>query len=312
MEVLANIRVSERTDVGTGMEGWGVSCWVSFDAPTLPAYPVSLLTLSFAAGSPEASQLPAWAGFRGATTGTHATRSVMVADLEQLLAEVPADAPRAAYAEAVLDRNVLGKRTAATRRETLQRLGEFYAFDPDVPLFRALRTLHAADPAALPLLAVLSAAARDVLLRVSAEVVLPLEPGASFDQADVVAALERRLPARFTPDSRAQIARITGSSWTQSGHLEGRVRKVRARVDASPAAVAYAVLLGYLGGARADALFTTFWAGFLGGSPGAIRERARDAARRGWLHYRSSGDVLDLDPRPLLTAEAFARTHESH
>ena len=257
---------------------------------------------------PTDAELPEWAGFRGRSTGTHSTRSIMVADLDRILAAVPADAPRDAYAEAVVDRNVLDKRTATTRRETLQRLGEFYAFDPDVPLFRALRTLWDAGDAARPLLALLSAAARDVLVRVSAEAVLPLETGALFDRAGVVAALERELPDRFTPRSRAQIARITASSWTQSGHLDGHSRKVRRRVDPAPAAVAYAVLLGYLCGDRGEALFTSPWAVCLDVPAPVLQDRARDAARHGWIAFRRSGDVLDVDPRPLLTDDAFART----
>lgn len=232
----------------------------------------------------------------------------MVDDLAQILESVSPDAPKEAYAEAVIDRNVLDKRTATTRRETLQRLGEFYAFDPEVPLFKALRTLWDAGDSARPLLALLSAAARDVLLRVSAAAVLPLETGALFERTTVIEALEQELPSRFTPASRAQIARITGSSWTQSGHLDGHSRKVRQHVDPPPAAVAYAVLLGYLCGARGEALFATPWAACLDVPPPMLQARAQDAARHGWLSFRRSGDVLEVDPRPLLSADAFART----
>ncbi|WP_412062119.1 hypothetical protein [Rubrivirga sp. IMCC45206] len=254
------------------------------------------------------AEFPEWAGFRGRSTGTHSTRSIMIADLARLLEAVPTDAPYEAYAEAIVERNVLDKRTDTTRRQTLQRLGEFYAFDPEVPLFRALRVLWDAGEAARPLLALLSAAARDVLLRVSAEAVLPLETGALFDKADVIGALERELPARFTPKSRPQIARITAASWTQSGHLDGHSRKVRRHVDPPPAAVAYAVLLGYLCGERGGALFSSPWAVCLDAPAPVLQDRARDAARHGWITYRRSGDVLDVDPRPLLTADAFART----
>ena len=50
------------------------------------------------------------------------------------------------------------------------------------------------------------------------------------------------------------------SSWTQSGHLRGRGRKIRQRVAATPAAVAYALLLGFAVGHGGRSLFGTPWA----------------------------------------------------
>ena len=134
-------------------------------------------------------------------------------------------------------------------------------------------------------------AARDVLLRVSAAAVLPLETGEVFDRADVVEALERDLPDRFTPASRAQIARITAASWTQSGHLDGHSRKVRRRVDPAPAAVAYAVLLGYLCGARGPALFETPWAVCLDAPAPVLQDRARGLETK-VNGFRHAGGVL--------------------
>ncbi|HUT14573.1 MAG TPA: hypothetical protein VMY42_29065 [Thermoguttaceae bacterium] len=40
-----------------------------------------------------------------------------------MLYAVPADAPKAVYRGAIMDDNVLGKRTLATRRESYERLG---------------------------------------------------------------------------------------------------------------------------------------------------------------------------------------------
>jgi hypothetical protein len=56
-----------------------------------------------------------------------------------------------------------------------------------------------------------------------------------------------------------KISRNCASSWTQSGHLEGRVRKVRTRPAISPAAAAYAALLGSLAGFGGPALLASPW-----------------------------------------------------
>ena len=47
-----------------------------------------------------------------------------------------------------------------------------------------------------------------------------------------------------------KVVRNASSSWTQSGHLRGRSRKTRQRVRATPAAAAYALLLGFACGSR--------------------------------------------------------------
>ena len=66
----------------------------------------------------------------------------------------------------------LGKRTAATRKLSLQRLTEFYALDPQVILFRVLRDLWVRNVTSRPLLALLLALARDPLLRATATAVV--------------------------------------------------------------------------------------------------------------------------------------------
>ena len=62
-------------------------------------------------------------GFRSGERGTHTSRTIMLDELSLLLAAVPgAAASRRDYTEAVLDGNCLGKRTAATRKLSLQEL----------------------------------------------------------------------------------------------------------------------------------------------------------------------------------------------
>jgi len=85
--------------------------------------------------------------------GTNTSHTIIVAALVALFDAVPANAPPAAYKEAALEANVIGKDTDAARRRTYRYLRELYLLRPDTLLFRALRDLWPVDPSARPLLA---------------------------------------------------------------------------------------------------------------------------------------------------------------
>ena len=112
---------------------------------------------------PNSQTRAAWEelGFRFGDKGTHTSRTMMLAELTALLDARTGRATREEYRKAILEENVFGKRTAATRRLTAQRLNELYALDPEVTLFRLLRFFWQADALARPLLALLCACARD-------------------------------------------------------------------------------------------------------------------------------------------------------
>src|SRR5690242_8344255 len=93
------------------------------------------------------------AGFPVGAKGPPTSRTLMFAELRTTLAVTPANATRSGYATAIIDENCLGKSTTATRRLTNQRLGELYALEPRVPLFRILRQLWGSEEAGQPLLA---------------------------------------------------------------------------------------------------------------------------------------------------------------
>ena len=101
-------------------------------------------------------------------------------------------------------------------------------------------------------------------------------------------------PARYQPGVLAGLGRRTISSWEQSGHLRGRLHKVRARAVSGPAGAAYALLLGYLCGQRGAFLFETLWSKALDTSPDNLDALAFAASQRGWLEYRRLGDVCEL------------------
>src|ERR1039458_437297 len=104
-------------------------------------------------GFPSASPTLETFGFKFSSGGAHISRTMMLAELDAVLANVPQGSGVDDYREAVLSRNVLGKTTESTRQKSLRHLRELYALDEATPIFGLLRKLHAAD-AASPLLVV--------------------------------------------------------------------------------------------------------------------------------------------------------------
>ena len=234
------------------------------------------------------------AGFRFGNRGSHSSRTIMLAELGELLATVPPDAPAAAYTEAVVTENALGKPTAAARRHDRQHLRELYGCDPRLPIFRVLRRLWPADEPGRPLLALLTALARDPVLRATAPAVLSLPPGAELVRGPFLEAIRAGTEGRFNDAVLDKVARNAASSWSQSGHLEGRMRKLRRRVEPTPGALALAVWLGEQEGAGGPSLFGTSWARTLDRTPGELRSLAAEAGHRGLLRIRSGGGVLEI------------------
>lgn len=242
------------------------------------------------------------AGFRWGEKGTHTSRTVMLDELRAVLASCRPDAARGEYLAAIQEDNCLGKRTAATRKLSSQRLSELYALDPEVPLFRVMRRCWYADSAGQAILALLLALARDPLLRASAPPVLRMRPGEELARQQMTDALNRAVGSRLSESTLDKVVRNAASSWTQSGHLKGRGRKIRQSVTPTAATTAYALLLGHLTGKRGAALFETLWARVLDAQAGELMQLAMDARRLGFLDMSQSGGIIDVAFSRLLVA----------
>jgi len=256
--------------------------------------------------------LPEDLGFRVGEKGVHNTRTMMFEDLETLLEECPRDASKEDYQTAVVEDNLLAKNTDSTRRYTAQRLAELYGLDPEIPLFRTFLRYWETEERGRPLLAMLLALARDPMLRLTAEPILEMEIGEAFDKTKLQEVIARETGDRFSETSIKKISRMTGSSWTQSGHLEGRYNKTRQRPECTPATTAYGLLLGYMCGVRGALLFETFWTQVLDAPGHELREHAKSASRRSLLTYRNAGGIIEVDFSILLTDEEDARIREQN
>lgn len=218
----------------------------------------------------------------------------MLADLQRVMDALAPIASVDEVRSAVVDDNVLRKPTEATRRKTFHYLVDRFGLNPGVTVFRTLQDLWPTDGVAQPLIALLCASARDPLLRASAGAVLRADEGVEVQPEAIAEALAGRFPEVYGPKTLLETARRIASTWEQSGHLRGRMRKVRSRAKSRPVAVAYALLLGHLCGVRGNALFDTFWTSLLDAPPLEVREQAAEASRLGWIEYRQAGGVTDV------------------
>ena len=232
--------------------------------------------------------------------GTHTRRTMMLGDLSAVLRCIGPGAPAGEYRAAVIDHNILGKGTLTGRQRAYRYLRELYALDPGALGFRALRDLWDVDTAARPVLALLSALARDPILRATASTVRGTLEGAPVDAAMLACAVEDRYPGTYGDGIAAKIGRNAASSWTQSGHLIGRTKKKRSRTLATPTALAYALLIGYTEGLRGTELFESQWARTLDRPVDALRDLAVRASQRGLIDYRHGGGVTEVGFKLLL------------
>jgi hypothetical protein len=234
-------------------------------------------------------------GFRFGAKGTHTSRTMMLEELRLVLGATRASAKRVDYAAAIIEGNCLSKPTVATRRLTNQRLGELYGLDPSIPLFRVLRRLWDANAEGRPLLALMAALARDPLLAASSPTVVLLPIGVELQREPMKRAVRIFVGGRLKDSIVEKVCRNVASTWTQSGHLEGRTFKKRRAVTASPATAAFAIYLAHAAGFRGAEMFTSGWLRVLDCDPSRGRQLALEAKRIGLLDLRISGDIIELN-----------------
>lgn len=243
-------------------------------------------------------------GFKTTAGGAHASRTIMLAELGLLLDACPEEASQADYRHAVVELNCLGKRSGSTRALTWGHLVDLYGISPEQLVFRGMRWFWARDVQAHPLLALCAALARDGLLSSVAPHVWAAPKGSTVTRESVETFMSARFPERFSPATLKSVAQNINASLTQSGHLSGRVRKLREQAMPTPASVAYALLLGHASGARGPALFQTRFMKAQDVPVAACIDLAEEAARKGWIAFKRVADVMEVAfPRQIRPAE---------
>jgi hypothetical protein len=241
------------------------------------------------------------AGLRISGGGGHQSKTLMLSELGTLLAAVE-ERGIAAALTAVTAENLLGKTSVAAGGSALVNLNKLYAIKAAPPITRALIRLWSMDVAARPMLTLLCALARDPLLRDTAEVVLRTHLGEPIRWPAIALEIEKRHPDRFSQAMLKSLAQNCASSWTQSGHLGGKVAKFRTHAEATPEAAAFAALIAQAAGFGGPALLTSPWMEVLDAPEEERLGLLRRAQGRGLVRLRHAGAVFELKTSPELVA----------
>lgn len=233
-------------------------------------------------------------GFRYGTSSVHTSRTMMLDELTLLLESVNAAESSDSYRKAIVEENVLGKSTQSTRQRTYDRLAQLYSLDPATTLFRLLRHFWEMDKSSRPMLAFLTAAARDSLLRDTTPFIQSIPLGQNTEAAQLAQYLEEKYPNRFRTTTRNSTAQNLASSFTQAGFLQGRTNKRRTKSQITPIISTFALILGYLCGLRGKLLLDSMWTRLLDCSPAELAGHVAEASRQGWLNYKAAGSIIEI------------------
>jgi hypothetical protein len=233
-------------------------------------------------------------GFKVSEGGAHTSRTIMLKEITRLLASADTRAGTEEYRRLVLSENVLGKRTQTTRQETVRRLRELYALSSKVPIFSLYRELMKLDSHSAPLLSLLIAWARDPLLRATTPAILGATIGDQVRSDDLQQALTEAYPHQYSANNIGKIARNAASSWTQSGHLAGRTKKIRSLVQPRPATLTFALILGHVTGHAGAQLFSSVWCHLLDLNASEARSLAEQAHRQELVTLKAIGSVIEI------------------
>lgn len=252
-------------------------------------------------------------GFSFDKGGAHQARTMMFQDLTTLIEYV--DNPEALkkdYINAIENDNCLGKKSGQTRKISSRHLKSLYSLDPGITLFRNMLFFWNRDLKSRPLLALLCTITRDAVFRISVPFIQSCADGQIVGKKNLEKYIGERNPERFSPATLGAISRNINVTWTQSGHLTGRVRKIRSLVHPSPGAVSYALLLGFLSGVRGESLFYTEYSQILDCPIEKRIELAQEASRKGWIVFKKVGNVMEVLFPNLLTPQELEWVHEQN
>ena len=243
-------------------------------------------------------------GFRLGYGSAHTARTMMLEELQLLFNCVHnPDSSKTDYLKAIKEDNCLEKRSVKTRALTSRHLLYLYTLDHSISLFRVLRYFWERDIEGQPLLALLCSYSRDSLLRMSAPFILQYSEGEIVTREALEEYIAKKEPERFSKATLKSTAQNLNSTWTKSGHLVGKAKKIRSRAIATPGSVAYALYLGYLRSVRGEELFRTEYTRLLDCSIARCIELAEVASRRGWIIFKRIGKVMEVRFPNLLTEQ---------
>lgn len=227
--------------------------------------------------------------------GIHTRRTIMFDDLEKLLEYSDLEnISKEKYQEYIVDQNCLSKKSQKTRELSYQYLCDTYLLDKNILLFKALHYFWKRDEKSHSQLAFLCAYHRDALLRLVTPFILNLNENTLYNKLDLEAFIEEKQPGRFSQRTLESTVRNLSSSFSQSGHLDGRVKKTKIKLEPTVSSVGYALFISYLHGYKGEQLFKNDIFKLLECTYEHAIELASEASMKGWFIFKRLGSVIEV------------------
>ena len=233
-------------------------------------------------------------GFKFGRNGAHSARSMMIAELKELLFARDESATKQDYEADIVNFNILHKPTEKSRKLTFRHLVDLYSLSIDIPLFSIFRKWWELSEESQPMLALQLAVARDPILRNSSKVILSLHEGEHLSRDQVEQHLAQDDPERFSPASLKSFAQNINGTWTQAGYLEGKAKKYRIQPKATYVNIAYALFLAHCHGLSGQRMFDSFWCQLLSQDKEHLFELAHRASLRGLINFKQISEVIEV------------------
>lgn len=228
------------------------------------------------------------------TASAHTGRTMMFNEISLILDTTPNDCPIDEIKRLVYEENILQKGSFSSRKMSFYRLKLLYGLDIQNSVFSTLRFLWNKAPDERPLIALEAALANDHILRYSAQKVLNLDYSVLLPKEEMYEHIQSEYGKDYTEKMIESITRNVLSSWAQSGHLSGKIKKIRRKAVAGPASLTFALYLGQLTGLQGPSLFDTVFVRALDATDTEIQAYLHAAMKKGWLIYRSAGGMIEL------------------
>lgn len=234
-------------------------------------------------------------GFKYGSSGAHSARSMMIAELSELLALYPKGADLDIIKRDILEFNVLHKPTDNSRKLTFRHLHDLYTLDNNVCLYRNFLALwEQTDVPQRPLLALQLAFCRDPLLRLAIPMLRTTSSGESYSKEQTIELIERYNPGGYSSSSLRSFAQNINGSLTQAGFLQRRTKKVRIQPGIGASNVAFGLFIAHLHGEDGSLALRSQWVKLLGLNQDDILAFARNAHSRGLIKFTHAGDVMEI------------------
>lgn len=230
------------------------------------------------------------------------------AELEQVLAAAPTEAPLHVYRELVVADNIAGKASEVTRLKLFRQLRERYRLDSSSEEFRAFRWAIRLAPNAHDrgLACFLMMARSDRLFRdLSLQIVEHSTEGSVIDSMAVEDYLKSVLSGESTTWSADTIEHVRQhvlAALKDFGVLHGSQTKTRVAFRPGPVPVAFGAHLAKAEGNTGRQTLSSKWFRLLGLDEERAADGLRAAHRAGLLTFRMQADVVELELPELAVA----------